>query len=174
MSEKDINGQAGIVNGGVVVTNPQGDGTPALLYPADEGITIFVNGEVLEAPLEVYEDDVIDLAPLVITEEASCNVNVSADAYFAEITVTPRRTFEYRILDMEMSRVLKPQVEKEIKLEKVVTLEEANEQLKAKNVVFGIDFAALKNALDMASGEPEIVARGQKVQEGETDGLIFR
>ncbi len=174
MSEKDINGQAGIVNGEVVVTNPQEDGTPALLYPAEEGVTIFVNGEVLEAPLEVFEDDVIDLTPLVITEEASCTVNVSADTYSSELTVTPRRTFEYRILDTEMSRELKPRVEKDIKLEKAVTLEEADEQLKAKNVVFGIDFAALKNALDRASGEPEIVARGQKVREGENGRIDFQ
>jgi len=173
LSEKNISGQAGIIDGKIIVTNPQGDGTPALLYPAEEGLNVFVNGKLLEAPLEVFEDDVIEITPLVLTEEARCIAKVSSDAYSAELTVFPRVVTEYQLLNTEMSNTLKLQTKKNVKLEKAITLEEADAALKEKNVVYGIDFASLKNAVDRASGEPVVVAKGKELKEGVNGRIEF-
>ncbi len=174
MSEKDVSGQACIVDGKVVVNNPQGDGIPAVLYPAEEGVTVYVNNELLESPREVFEDDVIEITSPSKVEDARCVVSLTPDAYIAELTVFPRRTTEYKLPDTEMSNELKIKVEKAVKLEKILSLEEIEAQLKAKHVVFGIDYASIKIALERASGEPEIVAKGKKVQEGENGRIDFQ
>lgn len=173
MSEKNISGQAGVIEGKIIVTNPQGDGTPALLYPAEEGLTVIVNGELLESPLEVFEDDVIEITPLVLTEEARCTAKVSPDAYSAELTVFPRTVTEYQLVNTEMSNELKLQTKKDVKLEKAITLEEADAALKDKNIVYGLNFASLKSAVDRASGEPEVVAKGKELQEGVNGRIEF-
>jgi len=173
LSEKDVNGRAGVVGGKVIITNPQGDGKPAVLYPAGEGLTVFVNDKLVETPLEVFEDDIIEITPQVLTEEARCVAKISADAYTAELTISPQTVTQYLLMDTEMSDMLKFQTKKEIRKEKTVTLEEADAVLKDKNIVFGIDFALLKGVVDRASAEPEVVAEGKKLREGANGRVEF-
>ncbi len=173
MNEKDVTGQAGIVDGKIVVTNPQGGGEPAVLYPAEEGLTIIVNGELLESPLKIFEGDVIEITPLAFREEAYSTVKISPDAYTAKLAVYPCTITEYQLVNTDMSSKLRPQARKNIKLEKVLTLKDVSAVLSEKNVVFGVDFTLLKNVIDKCTGEPEIVAKGIELQEGVNGRIEF-
>ena len=172
VSEIAKNGQIGIENGKVIVKDPQGEGSPAVIRPAGEGFTIIVNGELLESPQEVFENDAVEITPLVVVEEeARCILKISRDEFTVEMAVSPRQTIEYKLPDIEMSRELRLTVEKNVITEKTFTLEAAEAKLKEQNVVFGINMDSVKDVLEKASGEPETVATGLKPQEGK-DGWV--
>ena len=173
MSEKDRNGQIGIVNGKVVVKNPLEDGAPAMLHPAGEGLQIFVNDNPLVLSLQVFEDDVIDIKPSIKMKEARCTIQVSRDAYSAEMAVSPRTITEHQLIDIPMSEELKLKAEKTTKEERTFTFEEAEAQLRERNVVFGVDHDAVKKVVEEASGVATVVATGLKPLEGENGRIEF-
>lgn len=167
MSSSRKNGQIGIVEGKIKVVNPEGEGKLAVLYPPDEGVTILINGELVEGAVEVREEDTIEVNKTSLLEEARIDVKVSSDGLSATAAVFPRITGKYHLKDKPMSASLKPEIGKEELSEPVLTVMEAEAELKQKNVVDGIDYVALKNALEKAEGEHVEVARGKPKEEGQ-------
>lgn len=171
MAEKRENGKVGIVNGKIVVRNPQEGGRPAVLYPPADGVSVLVNGEVLDEVIELKEEDQVEINPLVLTEEGRIQVKVSPDGLYASLAVSPRITSSFSLQEAAMAAKLKPEVLKTEVRETVFTLADAEAELKKNKVTFGLDFAALKNIVERATGQFQIVARGEKMLEGK-DGFI--
>jgi hypothetical protein len=171
MAPRDENGKAGITNGKIVVINPQEGGRPAVLCPPEDGVEIFVNGKRVEEAVELREEDQIEVNSLVFTEEAQIQVKVSPDGLYASLAVSPQITTSFSLKEAEMTASLKPEVCKNEVREKVCTLAAAEAELRKNKVTFGLDFAALKEIVEKAEGQFQIVARGEKAQEGK-DGFI--
>ena len=167
------NGQVGVVDGKIVVTNPQAGGRYAILYPPEESVRILINGEEIEMRTDIREEDIIEVIPLKLTEEAKMELRVSPDGLYAEIAVYPRIISQFYLKDMELRTSLKPVVDKKENREKVLTVRDAEEELKNNNIIFGVDEAALKEAVENAEGEFKTIARGKEVQEGKSSRIEF-
>jgi hypothetical protein len=164
MAPRDENGKAGITNGKIVVINPQEGGRPAVLCPPEDGVEIFVNGKRVEEAVELREEDQIEVNSLVFTEEAQIQVKVSPDGLYASLAVSPQITTSFSLKEAEMTASLKPEVCKNEVREKVCTLAAAEAELRKNKVTFGLDFAALKEIVEKAEGQFQIVARGEKAK----------
>ncbi len=173
MTENVENGKVGIVNGKIVVCNPQEGGSPAVLFPPAEGVTVLVNGEVIKEVTEVKEEDQLEVNPLILMEEGWIEAKVSPDGLAASMAVSPRVISSYSLQDAALTEKLKPEVVRKEERENVFTLEEAEEELKKNKVTFGLDFAAFKSVVEQATGQWEIVARGEKMLEGKDGYLEF-
>ncbi len=171
MAETRKNGQVGIVDGKFIVVNPQDGGRYAVLYPPEEGVRILINGEEIETGTRVGEEDIIEAVPLTLMEEARMECKVSPDGLYAEIAVHPRIISQFYLKETEMKTSLKPGVEKREHREKVLTVLDAELELKNNNIVYGVDTVALKEAVENAEGEFKTIAWGKEVQEGK-DGWI--
>ena len=171
MTEIRKNGQVGIIDGKIKVVDPEGGGRSAVLYPPDDGVTIIVNGEVLEEALEVDELDLIEVKPAQILEEAKIVIELSSDELYAVMAAYPRIISKYFLEDSEMKGSLKPKTGKTEHREKVLTVMDAEAELKKRNIVHGINVASLKEIIETADGEFKIAAKGREVVEG-GDGYI--
>ena len=171
MVEKKENGRVGIANGKIVVRNPRAGGHPAILHPPEEGVTILVNGEILEEAVAIKEEDQIEIKPLSFMEDGRVEVKISPDGLEASLSVLPRVINSFSLRETAMLTELIPEVIKTGSQEKIFTLAEAEEELKKNNITFGLDYAALKNITEQAAGQWQIVARGEKMQEGK-DGYV--
>jgi len=167
------NGQAQIVDGKIIVVNPRDGGNYATLYPPEEGVLILINGEEIKAPVEVKEEDIIEVIALKLEEEPKMEFRISPDGLMAEIAVYPRIINEFYLKDMEMKTSLKPVVEKKEHRENVLTLLDAEMALKNHNIVYGLDEVALKEAVEKAEGEFKKIAMGKEAQEGRDSRIEF-
>ena len=100
------NGQAQIVDGKIIVVNPRDGGNYATLYPPEEGVLILINGKEIKTPVEVKEEDIIEVIALKLEEEPKMEFRISPDGLMAEIAVYPR-ICEFYLKDMEMKTGLK-------------------------------------------------------------------
>lgn len=164
-------GLIGIVKGKFKVIDPQEGGKRAQLYPPEEGVIVFINGNLVESAIEVGEEDTIESVPLTFTEDPRLEVKISSDALLAFLAVYPRRTVSHFLQDEEPSPVLKPRVGKKEERENTFTLLDVENELKSKGVVYGIDYHAVKECLEKADGEFRVIARGKEVKEGK-DGWV--
>lgn len=173
MAEKKEDGKAGIIDGKIIVHNPRVGGCLAVIYPPDDGVAIMVNGEILEEAATVKEEDQIEVNPLALMEDGRIEVKISPDGLAASLAVFPRVTSNFSLLEAAMTTKLKPEVTKTETLENVFTLADAEAELEKNKVVFGKDFAALKNVVEQATGEWQIVARGERLQKGKNGFIEF-
>ena len=167
------NGQIGIINGTITVVNPQGDGHSAVLYPPEEKGVIFLNEKPVEEAVEVREEDVIEVREEVVLKEPALDVHVTPDGLTATIAVFPRVTGVYCLKDTEMSASLKPVMEKKEKIEPAFTIMDAEAELNKYKVTEGIDFVALKGAMEKAEGIPVEIARGKPKSEGKNGYIEY-
>ena len=124
------NGQVGITDGEIIVTNPRAGGRYAILYPPEDNIAILVNGEEIEERTEVKEEDIIDVIPLKLLDEARMRLKISANGLRAEIAVHPRITSHFYLKDTQPRTSIKPQVGKKEYQESVLTMADALAELK--------------------------------------------
>ncbi|MGE5592661.1 MAG: flagellar assembly protein A [Betaproteobacteria bacterium] len=116
------------------------------------------------------------VVPTAVAREvapASVEITVSADGLTASAVVTPRRIVGP--VPSEEAAAAGPDSragsgEEEV-CERTVTVEDVEEALKAKGVVFGIDREAVEKAVLDADGLPHVVARGVPPEEGK-DGFV--
>jgi hypothetical protein len=173
MAPEEKNGMAGIVDGKVVVLNPREGGRPAVLSPPQKGVEIYVNETKVQETVELREEDQVEVRPLVSTETALMQVYVSPDGLSGLLAVFPQITHSFFLDDAAMTRHLRPRaIQKEVR-ENVCTLADAEAELKKNKVTFGLDFAALKETVDKAEGQFQVVARGEKIRPGKNGFVEF-
>lgn len=173
MSPDERDGQIGVVEGRIKVIDPEEGGKRPVIYPPEEGGTIQVNGLEVEEPTQCTTQDTIIVEPTTYMEDARIEVKVSPDGLYAMAAVYPRLVISYRLQDAPLASSLKPQLEKQEKREKVLTLEQAEQELKKNNITYGLNMAALNELVKNAEGEFQTVARGQAMEEGQDGRLEF-
>ncbi len=166
-------GQIGVVAGRIKVIDPEEGGKRAILYPPEEGGTIFVNGSELEGWVFCDSQDLIVLEPTTFLKDARIEVKISPDGLYALAAVFPRIVISYHLIDTPFSSNLKPILEKTEKSSKMLTMEQAEQDLRKNNVTYGIKMDALKELVNNATGDFETVARGREMEEGQDGRLEF-
>lgn len=172
MTQED--GLIGIIDGIVKIVDPLEGGKKALLIPPDEGATIYVNDLELEGPLFCELQDVIAVQPTTYLEESRVEVKVSPDGLCAMAAVFPRVIHTYQLEDVEMRHTLKPFLVKQETIEKAITLEQLEQELRRSNIIADLNVATMTELVQDADGEFKTVAEGRAVEEGTDGSLEFR
>ena len=171
MTGENSDGKIGIENGNIKVTDPEGSGGPAVLYPPGEGAVIFVNGEPVRGPVRVGTGDRVEVEVSTTKEEPGVEVKISPDELYAYLAVHPAYITSYILKDAEMRAQLEPSLQRVVEEEKAVDVAQVEEILESKNITFGLDYAAIKEAVDKADGEFKLIAKGEEMEEGR-DGWV--
>lgn len=173
MLANELDGQIGVIEGKIKIIAPQGGGKGAVLYPPEEGGIVYVNGVELEKQITCDSQDVVTFEPTTYMEDARLEVKISPDGLNALAAVFPRRVVTYHLKDTPLSASLKPQLEKSENIEKLLTLEQAEQELRKQNILHGLNMAILNELVKNADGEFNTVARGVDKQEGKNGRLEF-
>jgi len=171
MSEKEKkNGFIEIKDGRVKVYDPVGDGIPAIIGP-DLLAEIKVNGNTIEVKQAVSSSDQVEIFPREEDAPGTVTVTLSDDRLQAAVTITPRVIVKRRVKETPAAQELVLSYEEERAEIPDITVEDVYRALEGKGVVFGLDSQAVEKAVQEASGQPRIVARGKEVTEGR-DGYV--
>ncbi len=173
MTQKERDGLIGVIEGKIKITDPAEGGKAAVLIPPDEGGIIYVNGIELEKPIACSSNDVIVVEPTVYMEEPRIEVKISPDGLYALAAVFPRIITSYQLEEAPMAPSLKPQFTRQEKVEKILTLEQAEQEIRRHNIVTGLNITALKELVVNADGEFKTIARGRAMEEGVDGRLEF-
>ena len=173
MATDERDGRIGIIDGRFRMIDPKEGGKRAVLYPPEEGCIIYVNGIELEERISCDSQDIITLEPTTYMEDARIEIKISPDGLYAMAAVFPRFIISYCLTDAPLATTLKPQLEKREKKEKILTLEQAEQELRKQRVTYGINMAALNQLVKLAEGEFNTVARGLGMEEGVSGRLDF-
>ena len=169
MPEKQ-NGSIEIKGGKVFISDPVGDGLPAIVGP-DPLAEIKVNGIPVEAKQGVNSSDKVEITPREEVFPGTVTVEVSKDRLQAAVIITPRITVKRRLKDTPPAQELILHYEEEKIKTNEVTVQEVYDALKGKGVVYGLDAAAIEKAVQDAGGQPVVVARGKEAIQGR-DGYV--
>ncbi len=163
-------GWAKIENGEFVVNDPEGAGKPAILVP-QEGIRLYINGNLVNDKAVVTSKDSIYYENLETVEPYQIEVKISRDNMTAEINIEPEKKIVHKLLDQEPQDVVYLKTEKEEKSTKnLPAKEEILKKLKENGIENGIDESIVDRC---ASGEitSGVVAKGTPPEPGR-DGYV--
>ena len=164
--ERRSNGIIGIKGGRVMVTDPVGGGSPALLFPVAPAV-VAVNGQELKSSMEVYAADTIEIIPRGEIIPSSVQVEIAPDAMSARIRVLPRVAITRKITDHHEQEKLIPVLAEEKEEFAEITSEDAILALKRQGVVFGLQDDMIENIVSEADGQWYPVAWGEEPVKGE-------
>lgn len=160
-----VDGTAAVKNGQIIVTDPQEGGNPAVIIPG-ENVQIMVNDELIQAPKEVTSQDRILLIPHHSEPHWQAEVRITSDKMgaYLKINRTPGMRYEVKDTPPASQLVVSGQL---VELKKPeITLEQLQEVLQARGVVFGIMPEMLQLALDSEQDDEFFVAKGEPATPG--------
>lgn len=158
----EIDGAIGILNGQVQVRAPLGPGIPARITPT-EGVTVLVDGVPLTEEAVVWPTQVITLqVEAQMADRDRLTLEVAPDGMSVSVRVNALGS--YQIADAPMAAQLKPHLT--LSLGTTVTVQEIEQALEARGVTYGIDQAAIAEAVARADGQSVVVARGTPMVPG--------
>lgn len=170
LEPQDEDGTVAIIDGVVRVKPPKGNGRFPVLSPGS-GVNLLVNGVKASGPIIVVPEDCIEVEAVPARPFKRLEVAVSRDQMTAELIVYPPYQIVKRIQDAGPAPILELKVREEAISVPPVTVEEAYEELRMANVVFGLLNDEVVRAVAEASGKPVVVARGRPKVDG-TDGYL--
>lgn len=160
------NGFLEISEGLVKTYDPKGEGYPAKISP-DHLSEIKINAEIINRSREVKSSDTIEITPFEEKIPGTIEVEITDSGLQSQVKVTPQITVNRKLKDMPPSQELILDYEEERMESKTITVESVEMALKEKNVIFGLDRATIKKAVQEADGKWHAAAHGKKVQEGQ-------
>lgn len=151
-------GTAGVIQGKVVVTDPEGGGRLAVLIPS-AGVRVTINGTQVMEPTEVSSRDRIELETVKEPGEVRVTVDISPDGLEARarVELIPGRRHVLRDLPPSQYLVLATEAEEIVPDVDASIIEAA---LKTKGVFVGIDYESLHRLAANPSEGSVVVARG--------------
>lgn len=157
-------GSVQIVNGKVIVIDPDRDGLAATISPG-ENVHILINGQLIDKPTEVYSKDEIALVPIQTDPSWEPELRLSKDGLKAFLTVQKIPGQKFFVPDAKPKReaLINAQVAEVI--EPKIGLLELKSFLQEQDVVFGINEKGLLDAIN-SPGFEQLVAQGTPVKEG--------
>ncbi len=161
------NGTLKILNKKVIYTPPEKDGLPPKIVPT-KGLTIFVNDLPINSPTIIKSSDKIKIETKEeLLEKGKVDFKVSPDSLSAWIFLSPHQKAHYSLLESGEKFILEPPVQQEIFQEPVATLTEIKNLLKEKNIIYGLDEAALEEAVLQMNGKWMEIAQGTAPTSGQ-------
>lgn len=171
MRKHDIKFKIGIVEGKIVFTKPvESENLPAIV--PDSNIILRVNGNEISEKTSINYDDVVELEPREeIISKGSFSVSLSKDKLSAYLKIEPPLKKTFSVYDQKLDDLLIILSREESVKEKVITRDQVFQELKNKNICYGIMESVIDNALDTFPQEPVEIARGKPPTPG-TDADI--
>lgn len=158
-SIESSDGQAGIVDGGLIVIPPAGSGRPATIAPGPH-VHIWYQGEEIVTPTPITSAEGWALAADETPGRAEVNVTVSPDKFRAFVSVTFQDREVYKIKDTGFTSNLVVEGMLVERQSFAVTFEQVMDILREHGVVHGIDQEAVKMAISLDHGREIQVAQG--------------
>ena len=163
-----------VVNGKIIIKDPIDEQEPALIVPS-KNAKVFIDGVEVTTKKPVYEHSIIEIIFDENVASRNMNIMVSEDKFEAYVTIRYVSQIVYGLKDTVELHALEVEAEvKEKKLPPVYTVNEIKEQLKIKNVVYGIIEENLEKCTDLQGVEKMIVAKGIKVINDEDDRIEIK
>lgn len=149
--------------GQVILTEPEGTGKYPTIAPG-KGVRIWLAGQVVKEPTPVRAAADVRIEPLKRSGKREIKVVVSPDKLQATLEVHYDPGESYSLPDLEATTAARVEGVKEKGLPPI-TISDVREELTAQGICVGIDEEALRRAVELASGEPLVVARGTPPEE---------
>lgn len=163
-------GAVEIKNGLVSIYDPAGEGNPAVILN-DSKATITVNGQAVDKPREVYSADKVEIIPKEERIPGSVQVDLAKGGMEAKIKVSPGTIIKRVVRDTPPNLELVLSYDEERVNVNDITVGDVQAVLRGKGIVFGIDLQQIEKAVNEASGQFGIAARGEEVIKGR-DGYV--
>ena len=155
-----------IKDGQVVVTNPGPEGVPAEIWPSDQ-VDIYVDGKLINNKTSVTADNQVVLEAKEVPGERSININIDKKKMQVYLAVEVNPGMKCAVKDIAPVKVMEKVPTDIITVpEAPITFEEVCQALEKKGVVHGIDYEAIREAIDKCTGDPVLVASGTKMVPG--------
>lgn len=170
-SIEDSDGQAGIVDGGLIVIPPVGSGRPATIAPGPH-VHVWYQGEEIVTPTPITSADGWALAADENPGQVDVNVTISPDRLKAFLSITFQDREVYKIKDADFTSNLVVEGMLVERQSYSVTFEQVMDILREHGVVYGIDQEAVKMAISLDHGREIQVAQGT-LPEPPVDGQVI-
>ncbi|HEY8347937.1 MAG TPA: flagellar assembly protein A [Symbiobacteriaceae bacterium] len=157
-----------------MVHDPVGNGRYATLAPGP-GIRLWINGQTVEGPTVVTATDEIRYE-ILPDNDNFMDLEISADGMTVTMTLTadPFRQPDTVTLEGRQQAQLKAACSPRARSRAVAPKQLVMERLKELGVVYGIDEAAVEQALKGPIGQPVVIARGQEPQKPVRGEWVWR
>lgn len=155
------NGMAWVSGGKIFVRNPVEGAKKATLTPCKE-IQIYLNGLPIAACVEVCQEDVIELKPLLHTDQGHIKVLISPDKMSAFLDIKKDCVSSYQLVDCPPTNDLLLATEQKNDFVFNETFETLIDILKENKVTYGINSIAIKSIIENKSEGVILVAQGLK------------
>ncbi|WP_066637346.1 DUF342 domain-containing protein [Desulfolucanica intricata] len=152
-------GYAYIKSGKIYVTNPKGNNSYAVIAPC-EGISLWVNGELLTDSKPVKESDTILAVPDKKVIPPQYAVEVSADKLSAKLIIKLGETITYSLIDQEPQRYLRLKAAADKKLEPLIDKDQIWKLIMENNIIYGIKTDVLDDLITNPKNFEGIIAEG--------------
>lgn len=163
-------GTATVVDGRIVVTDPVGQGSPAVLVPV-AGIRVSINGKAITEATPVRAEDYIEVRGDEDETPPDIRVDVSSDKMTAAVAMTPLRRICRKAANQPPATQLRLTLTEEKSDEWALGADEVKAALDKKLVKAGIDEAAITALVTARDEQTYVVARGTPAIEG-TNGMV--
>ncbi|NMM61255.1 DUF342 domain-containing protein [Clostridium sp. P21] len=161
-------GTVKILNGKVVVKNPEEGGAPASIAVSDS-IKVIVDGEEVKGKKEVFKENKIEVFFPEGKAYRELKINLSDDLMeaYASIVYKPENVFKLKDCEETTMAVLKTEVVKQ-NFPPKYKVEELKQELNNNNVVYGIIEENLRSCVENPC-KNYLVAKGDQIQNGKDD-----
>lgn len=162
-----------ILDGKIIVKNPNENGTPAAIAVSDN-IKVLVDGEEIKGKKEVFQESKIEVFFEESKAQRQLKITLSDDAMevYATIIYKPENTYKLKDVSETTIAVLKPEVLKKNYPPKY-NIEELKQELSNNNVVYGIIEENLKSCVENPC-KNFIVAKGEPAVDGKDDFIEIK
>jgi len=143
------------VHDGKVYVNPSSDPGEELIISPGEHVEVRVNGHVLDGPLAVGAEDVVEVRAVDTLPATEIHVQISDDEYTASVSVAARPGVRYRVADSPPGKSITVRAEPgETLPPRPPSLEELEAALSRAGVVYGVSREALQAVIDAVAEDP--------------------
>lgn len=162
LTNKQGMGLIKIENGKVVVINPIDGNKPAKILPCDE-VQIIVNSREVISPIEVFEENDIEIRVRETEAKRELNLSVSEDKMEARISLRYVPKEEYKLKDTELLTELTPSIQYVgLTMPPKYTELQILSELSNLGIIYGIDNEAVKKCCEEENIGNLIISRGKE------------
>ncbi|MBA2875234.1 FapA family protein [Thermaerobacillus caldiproteolyticus] len=148
-----------------------------LHYPTitvGRGVKLFKNNELVTGTTVVTETDQFDIKVEEEVTETKWNITIDRDKLNVILHIEPGMRKSFTIKDIEPDYHIELNAEEHIEIRNDLQYEQILQELETLNVVRGIDFNEIKNAVNTKKISSFIIARGIKPKEGKNGWIELK
>lgn len=173
--EKPKNGTLKIIDGKIIVEDPEEGGLPATIIKCKD-ITLIVNGNEIEREVEVFKNSKIEISFPENEPKRELKIYISEDKMeaYASIDYIHKDIYELRDTEETNNKVMLEIYEKGKIDPPKYTETELKEELLKNKIVYGVVEENLKKLIEGNDGKKVLIAKGKKPINGKDDVIEIK